>query len=148
MILKLNEDGTVERVECSDESVWNVCRKELDGGFLEPVYLPFGFVMMVDEDGYCKQLKVNPTATLLYDILFHAEHFILGKCCFARVDGEYFVGLSESHARGLEGFLAELRKQSAAMTIPNEIPPPNVSIESFDTVEELFERLTPKRGAR
>lgn len=32
MILKLDVDGSVERVECSDESVWNVCRKELDGG--------------------------------------------------------------------------------------------------------------------
>lgn len=34
MILKLDVDGSVERVECSDESVWNVCRKEFDGGYL------------------------------------------------------------------------------------------------------------------
>ena len=141
MILKLDVDGSVERVECSDESVWNVCRKELDGGFLEPVYLPFGFVMLVDEDGYSKRLKANPTATLLYCILFHMEHFILGKCCFARMDGEKIVGLSEGQAKGLEDLLADFRKQSAAMTIPKVIPPPKVTIESFDTVEELFEKL-------
>lgn len=141
MILKLNVDGSVERLECSDESVWNVCRKELDGGFLEPVYLPCGFVMLVDEDGYSKQLKDNPTATLLYCILFHMEHFILGKCCFARMDGENIVGLSEWQANWMEDLLAYLRKKSAAMTIPKVILPPKVTIESFDTVDELFEKL-------
>lgn len=30
---------------------------------------------------------------------------------------------------------------AAAMTIPKVIPPPKVTIESFDTVEELFEKL-------
>jgi len=141
MILKLDVDGAVERVECSDESVWNVCRKELDGGYLEPVYLPFGFVMLVDDDGYSKGLKANPTATLLYCILFRMEHFILGKCCFVRDDAGHFVGLSEGQAKGLEDLLADFRKQSAAMTIPKVIPPPKVTIESFDTVDELFERL-------
>lgn len=41
MILKLDVDGSVERVECSDESVWNVCRKELDGG-VSPLALAGG----------------------------------------------------------------------------------------------------------
>ena len=52
MILKLNVDGSVERVECSDESVWNVCRKELDGGFLE--------CLTASSGKRCRSTKKNP----------------------------------------------------------------------------------------
>lgn len=51
MILKLNVDGSVERVECSDESVWNVCRKELNGD------LPLGKEVQFEEWFVSQQTK-------------------------------------------------------------------------------------------
>lgn len=143
MIVAMKPDGTIAKVVVDDSDVFDKCR-ELVGGFLEPVYLDrTGMVMMVDEDGYAKKLPVNKTASLIYNKLFHAEHFILGTVVFCYIDrdGANFENIPVGKETMMEQYLMAMRSEAEKVEVPYPVPEPKVQIIPFENNEQLLEYL-------
>ena len=143
MIVSMKSDGTVEEIVSLDCEVFDNCRK-LVGGFLEPLYLDrSGLVMFVDEDGYAKKLPVNKAASLIYNKVFHAEHFILGTVAFAYIDRikEEFVNIPVGKAVALVAMLEQFTRDAEKVEVPYPLPEPKVEIVGFDSTEQMIEYL-------
>ena len=114
------------------------------GGFIEPLYLDrSGLVMLVDEDGYEKKLPVNKTASLIYNKVFNAEHFILGTVVFCYIDrdGANFENIPVGKATMMEQYLMAMSSEAEKVEVPYPLPEPKVEIVGFDSTEQMIEYL-------
>ena len=143
MIVSMKPDGNVEEIVSLDCEVFANCRK-LVGGFIEPLYLDrSGLVMLVDKDGYEKKLPVNKAASLIYNKVFHMEHFILGTVAFAYIDRikEEFVNIPVGKAVALVAMLEQFTRDAEKVEVPYPLPEPKVEIVGFDSTEQMIEYL-------
>ena len=103
--MRIEPSGYMELRDLDEtKDILDVIHEELDGGFMEIVRcstLPHKFLMLVDDCGLIKDLKINPIASILY-----AHGAIAGTALIMREDidedGEQDIyGLSEDDCMDL-----------------------------------------------
>ena len=83
--MRIEPSGYMELCDLDpDRDILDVIHDELDGGFFEIVRcgtLPHKYLMLVDDCGLLKDLKINPVASILY-----AHGAIAGNALIMRED--------------------------------------------------------------
>ena len=64
------------------------------GGYIEPIYLPNDYIMIIDEEGKIKEKDVNYLATDILKYAFDTPDFIVGDCFICKRDNNDIRGLT------------------------------------------------------
>ena len=114
-VLKLTTDWEIVGIDASGELGWKWCVGEIGCDYMEivhPVYLPEGYVMVVDEEGLLKENPiVNPVASMAYGTLEHGEPIVGDVLVMKEVegpDGGELVGLDEEEVRVMKDYLEHI----------------------------------------
>ena len=79
-------DGTLTDVEPENGTDFKLEElKDIVGGYIEIIDLPRGMILVIDEEGKCKDKPHNPTATVAFQLTGRKD-WIAGDVLLCRVE--------------------------------------------------------------